>query len=280
MTEIKQLEAALMRGWFALCAAILLAGPAPAVAADFPTRPIKLIIPFATGGAVTFLTEHVMKEMEAELGQPIIRDYRGGAGGTIAMEMAASAPADGYTMFVVSTSQAISAGVYDGLKVDITKDFAPVDTPIPPCSPSSCLRSRRGAIWTTKPETTLNISFTYTGLAALGVPAPLLELVPHGVPRRHGCTGGCPRRLRPSDPSAWEAGFGTGEIHTLCTTDGSTNAALDASISPARADASTGTGCTWSPNSVASGCWTAKSTSGHADGVGQPSVWQRLPRLR
>ncbi len=71
-------------------------------------------------------TEHIMKEMEAELGQPIVRDYRGGAGGTIAMEMAAAAPADGYTMFIVSTSQAISAGVYDTLKTNVVKDFAPV----------------------------------------------------------------------------------------------------------------------------------------------------------
>ncbi len=116
----------LMRGLQAMGAALLLAGTAPAPAAEFPNKPIKLIIPFATGGAVMFLTEQIMKEMEAELGQPIVRDYRGGAGGTIAMEMAANAPADGYTMFVVSLSQAISAGVYDNLKVDVTKDFAPV----------------------------------------------------------------------------------------------------------------------------------------------------------
>src|SRR5688572_27579816 len=79
---------------------------APAIAAtsDFPNKPLKLIIPFATGGAVTFLTEHIMKEMESELGQPIVRDYRGGAGGTIAMEAAALSPPDGYTMFVVSLS--------------------------------------------------------------------------------------------------------------------------------------------------------------------------------
>lgn len=98
----------------------------PAAGADFPTKPLKLIIPFATGGAVTFLTEHITKEMEAELGQPIVRDYRGGAGGTIAMELAANSAPDGYTMFIVSTSQAISAGVYQNLKVNVVKNFAPV----------------------------------------------------------------------------------------------------------------------------------------------------------
>lgn len=116
----------LPRMLLAAFAAMVVMATTPAAAADFPNKPLKLIIPFATGGAVTFLTEHIMKEMEAELGQPIVRDYRGGAGGTIAMELAASAPADGYTMFIVSTSQAISAGVYDTLKTNVVKDFAPV----------------------------------------------------------------------------------------------------------------------------------------------------------
>lgn len=114
-----------LRPLLAAAAALLLAGnPLPADA--FPTKPLKLIIPFATGGAVTFLTEQIMKEMEVELGQPIVRDYRGGAGGTIAMDLAANSPADGYTMFILSTSQAISAGVYQGLKVNVIRDFAPV----------------------------------------------------------------------------------------------------------------------------------------------------------
>jgi len=112
--------------FLAACVLFAAAAAQPAAAADFPTKPLKLIIPFATGGAVTFLTEHIMKEMEAELGQPIVRDYRGGAGGTIAMDLAANSPADGYTMFILSTSQAISAGVYRNLKVDVVKDFAPV----------------------------------------------------------------------------------------------------------------------------------------------------------
>lgn len=121
MTPIKFIA----RGLYAI--AFLLSAAMPASAApDFPNKPLKLIIPFATGGAVTFLTEHIMKEMEIQLGQPVVRDYRGGAGGTIAMEMAANSPADGYTMFIVSTSQAISAGVYDQLKVNVVKDFAPV----------------------------------------------------------------------------------------------------------------------------------------------------------
>lgn len=110
----------------AAVAAWLCIAAGPSAAADFPNKPLRLIIPFATGGAVTFLTEHITKEMEGELGQPIVRDYRGGAGGTIAMELAANAPADGYTMFIVSTSQAISAGVYQNLKVNVVKDFAPV----------------------------------------------------------------------------------------------------------------------------------------------------------
>ena len=108
-----------------LVAMLPLASPL-ALAADFPTKPLRLVIPFAPGGAVTFLAEQIMKEMEAQLGQPIVRDYRGGAGGTIAMELAAAAPNDGYTLFLLSTSQAISGGVYDKLKVNLVSDFAPV----------------------------------------------------------------------------------------------------------------------------------------------------------
>lgn len=104
----------------AFCGSVIAAEPA------FPNKPVRLIIPFATGGAVTFLTENIMKEMTPILGQPILRDYRGGAGGTIAMELAATSPPDGYTMFLLSLSQSISAGVYPNLKADVVKDFAPV----------------------------------------------------------------------------------------------------------------------------------------------------------
>lgn len=102
------------------------AGAALAAEPAYPNKPVRLIIPFATGGAVTFITENIMKEMEPALGQQIVRDYRGGAGGTIALEMAANSAPDGYTMFIMSLSQAISAGVYPNLKADVIKDFAPV----------------------------------------------------------------------------------------------------------------------------------------------------------
>ena len=111
---------------FSALAALVFCGGAFAAEPAYPIKPVRLIIPFATGGAVTFLTENIMKEMEPILGQPILRDYRGGAGGTIAMEMAATSPADGYTMFVLSLSQSISAGVYPNLKADVIKDFASV----------------------------------------------------------------------------------------------------------------------------------------------------------
>ena len=88
-----------------------------------------------------------------------------------------------------------------------------------------------GAIWTTKPESTLNISFTYAGLAALGVPGSLLASFPtafrEGMAARAAILGDSGR----SDPSQWEVGLGTGEIHMLCTTHGATSEALAASVS-------------------------------------------------
>ena len=128
-----------------------------------------------------------------------------------------------------------------------------------------------GAIWTTKPETTLNISFTYTGLAALGVPAPLLDSFPaafrEGMAARAAALGDSGR----SDPSAWEAGFGTGEIHMLCTTHGTTNAALDASISRLRACFDRH-GLQVVTEQRGERLPDRQEHFGYADGVGQPSV--------
>ena len=128
-----------------------------------------------------------------------------------------------------------------------------------------------GAIWTTKPDSTLNISFTYAGLAALGVPGSLLGSFPpafrEGMAARAAVLGDTGL----SDPARWDAGFGTGEIHLLCTTHGTTSEALDASVSRLRA------------------CFDRHAMRvvteqrgerlpdrlehfGYADGVGQPSV--------
>src|SRR4051812_20594482 len=101
----------------ALCcvAAIL-----PARAADpepgFPTRPIRMIVPFAAGGTADIIARMIARHMVDDLGQPVVVDNRGGSGGIIGSDIAAKAPADGYTITLHTLSSAvINASLYKSL---------------------------------------------------------------------------------------------------------------------------------------------------------------------
>jgi tripartite-type tricarboxylate transporter receptor subunit TctC len=127
--------------WLALyCCAV----PFVATAADtFPSRPIRLISPFAAGGGNDLLSRTVGLEMSKGLGQAIVVDNRPGANTIVGMEIVAGAPPDGYTMIMTSSTQAINATLYPKLPYDSLKDFAPISliasTPliiaVPPASP-------------------------------------------------------------------------------------------------------------------------------------------------
>lgn len=100
------------------CVAVL------ASAAEYPTRPIQVLIPFATGGATQALSERVGREMGRELGQPMVSDYRGGAGGTIAAEAASHAAPDGYTLFMgAAGALAVAPAVMKGVRFNPVADF-------------------------------------------------------------------------------------------------------------------------------------------------------------
>ena len=118
------------RSRWSVGAALLLAGAlsslagSPATAADYPTKPIQVLIPFATGGATQALSERVGVEMGKELGQPLVGDYRGGAGGTIAAEAAARATPDGYTLFMGATGAlAVAPAVSKVARYNAATDF-------------------------------------------------------------------------------------------------------------------------------------------------------------
>jgi len=92
--------------------------------ADYPTRAITVLIPFATGGATQALSERVGREVARDLGQPLISDHRGGAGGTIAAEVTSRAPADGYTLFMGATGAlAVAPAVMKSVRFNPTQDF-------------------------------------------------------------------------------------------------------------------------------------------------------------
>src|SRR5207344_218004 len=92
----------------------------------YPSRPLKFILPFPPGGGTDILGRVIAERMSAGLGQPVVTENRGGAGGNVGAEAAAKSTPDGYTIVLVAPSLAISPSLYSKLNYDPVKDFAPV----------------------------------------------------------------------------------------------------------------------------------------------------------
>ncbi len=106
-------------------AAILLT--AAAFAQSYPTKPIRLIVPFAAGGGNDNVARLVGKSLSDSLGQQMVIDNRPGAGGVLGAELAAKSPPDGYTLFLGGVgSHAINPNLHERLPYDPVRDFAPV----------------------------------------------------------------------------------------------------------------------------------------------------------
>ena len=108
-----------------LLAAIALFAAA-ASAQTYPSRPIKIIVPFTPGSATDVMGRLVGERLQASFGQPVIVDNRPGAGGTIGIRETARADPDGYTLVVVSSGHAVNHVLYKELGYDTLKDFASV----------------------------------------------------------------------------------------------------------------------------------------------------------
>src|SRR5262249_55685899 len=101
--------------------------PATARAAEsYPTRTIRLIVPYPPGGGTDIVGRIVGEKLQASLGQPIVIDNPGGAGGVLGTEVAAKAAPDGHTLLLVPTSHVINPSIYAKLPYDTAKDFAPI----------------------------------------------------------------------------------------------------------------------------------------------------------
>jgi tripartite-type tricarboxylate transporter receptor subunit TctC len=100
--------------------------PRLAAAQAFPTKPLKLVVPNAAGGAADLTARTVGQKLADALGQPVVIDNRPSAGGIVAGEAVARAPADGHTLLLVSSGTAVSAALFKSLPFDTQKDFAPV----------------------------------------------------------------------------------------------------------------------------------------------------------
>jgi len=119
--------AAIAAGLTLLCSATLYAQTAADPAADFPSRPLKQVVPFPPGGGVDIVTRIVGAKWSEVLGQPIVVENRAGAGGNVGADFAAKAPPDGYTLLTCQVaSHGVSPALYNKLPYDHIKDFAPV----------------------------------------------------------------------------------------------------------------------------------------------------------
>ena len=111
----------------AIAAAVLIFSVTPAAAQTYPSRPIRMIVPFAPGGNVDINARAVAPGLGQLLGQQVIVDNRAGAGGTIGTDTVAKSAPDGYTLLMASSSIMTNGpAVYPKLPYDIVRDFAPV----------------------------------------------------------------------------------------------------------------------------------------------------------
>jgi tripartite-type tricarboxylate transporter receptor subunit TctC len=92
----------------------------------YPSRPLRFILPFPPGGGTDILGRLIAERLSANLGQPVVIENRGGAGGNVGASEAARAAPDGYTIVLAAPSLAISPSLYSKLNYDPVKDFAPV----------------------------------------------------------------------------------------------------------------------------------------------------------
>ena len=113
-----------MRTFIALAALVLSAGNA--FSQSFPSKPVRVVVPFAPGGGADVVARVLSPKMSEFLGQPVVVENRAGAGGNIGAEAVARAPADGYTVLVATAAQAVNHTLTKNLSWDLLKDFTPV----------------------------------------------------------------------------------------------------------------------------------------------------------
>jgi tripartite-type tricarboxylate transporter receptor subunit TctC len=109
----------------ALSAVALVAAPVVAQTA-FPTKPLKIVVPNAAGGAADITARTVAQKLSEVLGQAVVIENKPSAGGIVAGELVARSDPDGHTLLLISSGTAVSAGLFKSLPFDTLKDFAPV----------------------------------------------------------------------------------------------------------------------------------------------------------
>ena len=110
-----------------LCAALTIGGAA-ALAQTYPSKPVRILVPFAPGGVGDISARVLAQKMSETMGQQVLVENRPGAGGVVASETVAKAAPDGHTLLLLTNGQAVSVSLFKSLPYDAVSDFAPVST--------------------------------------------------------------------------------------------------------------------------------------------------------
>jgi tripartite-type tricarboxylate transporter receptor subunit TctC len=112
------------RNWFVAC--VLSVAAATAAAQDWPTRAVRIVVPFATGGPADVYARFLGQRLQAALGQPFVVENKPGAGAITGTQEAAQAPADGYTLLMMSNTHTVNETLIANRPYQLMRDFAPV----------------------------------------------------------------------------------------------------------------------------------------------------------
>jgi tripartite-type tricarboxylate transporter receptor subunit TctC len=124
--QVGRHRAKMKHAWCAALIGTALVLASPLSAEDYLAHPITLVVPYAAGGGNDVIARIVAERMGAILGQSVVVENRGGAGGTIATRQVAKAQPDGYTLLIATSSLAINPSLYPNVGYDPRKDFAPI----------------------------------------------------------------------------------------------------------------------------------------------------------
>ncbi len=113
-----------MKKWIPLVLALL--APLPVLAQAWPTKPVKLVVPYPPGGPTDIVARVIAERLTAQTGQPFVVDNRAGAGGNLGADVVAKSPPDGHTLLIATTAHAINKSLFKNLTYDVQRDFAPV----------------------------------------------------------------------------------------------------------------------------------------------------------
>ena len=126
VSHTKEIMDTIARHLTALLALLALAGAASAQTQPYPSRPIRLIVPFGAGSGTDVVARILAPKLSESLGQQVVVDNRAGAGGIVGTDLVAKAQPDGHTLLFALSSHAINASLYSKLPYDTRKDFATV----------------------------------------------------------------------------------------------------------------------------------------------------------